>query len=105
LFAVASAPVAIKTLGPGYRSIAAMAVGSNRFAGIVLFGNGSLEYSDCILLVVAGSKMAVENRPLRCAEVGTVLVRTTPVFSRAPCQSTKKNVLFFRSGPPRVKPY
>ena len=37
--------------------------------------------------------------PRRCAAVGAVLVRMTPVFSRVPCQSAKKNVRFSCIGP------
>jgi hypothetical protein len=47
------------------------------------------------VLPVVGSNTALLKTPRRCAVVGTVLTLTTPVFSRVPCQSAKKKVLFF----------
>ena len=54
--------------------------------GIVFFAKG---------WPVSGSVIVVEKTPRLCARVGTVLIRVSPVRSRVPCQSTKKNVLFF----------
>ena len=39
------------------------------------------------------------------ASVGTVLILGIPVRSLVPCQSTKKKVLFFCTGPPTGNPY
>src|SRR5215471_12274911 len=53
---------------------------------------------------LAGSVMVEAKMPWRCAAVGTVEKRVTPVERRADCQSAKKKVRLARKGPPRVAP-
>src|SRR5206468_2999017 len=82
-----------------------------RSAGILLPGKGSRTGFDnpATVRVVAGSKIIVDRReksPCLKAAVGTViLVKAAAPFIDVRWISKKKNVLFFRIGPPTVPPY
>src|SRR5437763_14816980 len=91
--------------------MAARATGSKRCAGITLPGNGWRVAADD---PVAGSKIRIgfpavlrrsEKSPRRLSSVGTVEVVSKLVNWRVCSQVTKKWVLSFRIGPPKVPPY
>src|SRR5579863_6444046 len=76
------------------------AVGSSRFLGMTLPGNGAL------LSGSTGGILDCEKSPLRSSAVGTMaLFRNELMIWRRPEYVPKKNVLFLRMGPPMLPPY